>query len=44
MDTKDVAEAKAIIEGLPLGEKNLLDHDYIAVGPLFPLGLLMADR
>ena len=44
VDTKDVAEAKAIIEGLPLGEKNLLDHDYIAVGPLFPLGLLMAER
>jgi hypothetical protein len=43
LDTRDVTEAQAIIEGLPLGKKNLLDHEYIAVGPLFPLRLLMAN-
>jgi hypothetical protein len=42
LDTKDVAEAHAIMEGLPLARENLLDHEYIAIGPLFPLRLLMA--
>ncbi len=42
LDTKDVAEAHVIMEGLPLAKENLLDHEYIAVGPLFPLRLLMA--
>ena len=42
LDTKDVAEAHAIMDSLPLGKENLLDHEYIAVGPLFPLRLLMA--
>jgi hypothetical protein len=42
LDTKNVAEAHAIMEALPLGKENLLDHEYIAVGPLFPLRLLMA--
>ncbi|WP_407164884.1 hypothetical protein [Bradyrhizobium sp. ORS 111] len=43
LDTKDVAEAQTIMEGLPLGKANLMDHEYIAVGPLVPLGLLMAN-
>src|SRR5438270_9011235 len=30
LDTKDVAEAHAIMDGLPLGKENLLDHEYIA--------------
>ena len=42
LDTRDVAEAETIIEGLPLGKENLMDHEYIAVGPLLPLRLLMA--
>jgi hypothetical protein len=42
LDTKDVAEAHTIMDGLPLAKENLLDHEYIAVGPLFPLRLLMA--
>src|SRR6266700_198469 len=40
--SRDVAEAHAIMEGLPLARQNLMDHDYIAVGPLVPLRLLMA--
>ena len=43
LDTKDVAEARTIMDGLPLGKANLMDHDYIAVGPLVPLGLFMAN-
>jgi hypothetical protein len=43
LDTKDVAEAHTIMDRLPLAKENLLDHDYIAVGPLFPLRLLMAN-
>jgi len=39
----DVAEARTIMENLPLARENLMDHEYIAVGPLLPLGLLMAD-
>ena len=43
LDTRDVAEAQAIMEGLPLAKENLMDHEYIAVGPLLPLGLLAAN-
>jgi hypothetical protein len=42
LDTRDVGEAQAIMDALPLGKQNLMDHDYIAVGPLLPLRLLMA--
>jgi hypothetical protein len=42
LDARDVAEAHTIMDSLPLAKENLLDHEYIAVGPLFPLGLLMA--
>jgi hypothetical protein len=43
LDTRDVAEAQTIMEGLPLAKQNLMDHEYIAVGPLLPLGLLAAN-
>ena len=43
LDTRDVAEAQAIMDGLPLGKQDLMDHEYIAVGPLLPLRLLMAN-
>jgi hypothetical protein len=43
LDTKDVAEARAIMEGLPLGKEKLVDEEFIAVGPLLPLRLLMAN-
>jgi hypothetical protein len=43
LDAGNVDEAHAIIEGLPLAKQNLMDHEYIAVGPLLPLGLLMAN-
>jgi len=43
LDSRDVAEAQAIMEGLPLAKQNLIDHEYIAVGPLSPLRLLMSN-
>jgi hypothetical protein len=43
LDARDVAEAQTIMEGLPLGKENLMDHEYIVVGPLLPLRLLMAN-
>ena len=42
LNTKDVHEAETIMEALPLARQSLMDHEYIAVGPLFPLRLLLA--
>lgn len=42
LDTKDVAEAHAIMDGLPLSKQNMVDDEFIAVGPLMPLRMLMA--
>ena len=44
LNTGNVAEAESIMESLPLGEEHLLDHEYIPVGPLLPLRLLMGSQ
>jgi len=44
VNTKDVAEARSIMESLPLAKEDLLDHEYIPVGPLMPLRLLLASQ
>jgi hypothetical protein len=44
LDARDIAEAEAIMDGLPLAKENIMDHEFIAVGPLLPLRLLMANR
>jgi hypothetical protein len=41
LDAKDGAEAHAIMDALPLAKQDLVDHEYIAVGPLMPLRMLM---
>ena len=41
LNAKDLAEAHAIMDALPLARQDLIDHEYIAVGPLMPLRLLM---
>jgi len=41
LDSKDVAEAEALINGLPLSGESLLDHEFIPIGPLKPLGFLL---
>ena len=43
LDVKTVDEARAIIDTLPLSKENLMDHEYIPVGPLLPLGLLIGS-
>ena len=42
LNVGDVAEGHAIMDGLPLAKQGLMDHEYIALGPLMPLRLLMA--
>ena len=41
VDAKTEDEARAIMETLPLAKEHLLDHQYIPVGPLMPLRMLM---
>ena len=43
LDARGVGEAQAIMEGLPLAKQHIVDQEYIAVGPLLPLSLLMAN-
>src|SRR5690348_6203914 len=37
-------EARAIMEALPLAKEGLMDHQYIAVGPLMPLRMLIGTE
>jgi hypothetical protein len=41
VNTPDEAEASSIMESLPLAKEHLLDHEYIPIGPLIPLRLLV---
>ena len=41
LDVKSEDEARAIIETLPLSKEHLMDHQYIPVGPLMPLKLVV---
>ena len=42
VDAKTVDEARALMETLPLAKEDLMDHEYIPVGPLMPLRALMS--
>ena len=44
LNCTDVAEARALIETLPLSKENLMDEQFIPVGPLLPLGMLLRDN
>jgi hypothetical protein len=39
-----VDEAHAVIETMPMSKENLMDHEYIPVGPLMPLTALIGSR
>ena len=41
LSSKDVAEAKTVMESLPLSKANLADLEYTPMSPLAPLGLLL---
>jgi hypothetical protein len=41
LDVKTVDEAHAVMGALPLSKENLVDDEYIPVGPLLPLAGLI---
>jgi hypothetical protein len=41
VDAKSEDEARAVMETLPLAKEQLMDHQYVPVGPLMPLRILM---
>jgi hypothetical protein len=43
MNVTDVAEAKAVLEELPLGKAGMMTFQLIPVGPLWPLGLMLRE-
>jgi hypothetical protein len=43
LNCQDVAEARALIESLPLSKENLVEEQFIPLGPLLPLGMLLRD-
>ena len=43
IDAKTVDEAHAVIDAMPLSKENLMDHEYVPVGPLLPLGALIGS-
>ena len=43
LDSKDVEDARAVMDSLPLSKEGLMDYEYIPVGPLMPLRFLIAQ-
>ena len=43
VDVKTVDEARTLIDAMPLSKENLMDHEYIPVGPLMPLAALIGS-
>jgi len=43
VEAKTEDEARALIETLPLAKEQLMDYEYIPVGPLMPLRALMGS-
>ena len=43
VETKTEDEARALVETLPLAKEQLMDHEYIPVGPLMPLRALIGQ-
>jgi hypothetical protein len=41
VDAKTDDEARAMMETLPLAKEQLMDHEYVPVGPLMPLRALL---
>jgi len=42
IDVKTVEDAHAVVDAMPLSKEHLVDHEYIAVGPLMPLAAFVA--
>lgn len=43
LDCDNVAEAEAMIDKLPLSGEHLMEHQFVALGPLTPLGSLLGN-
>ena len=43
LNVTTVAEARTLLDKLPLGEAKLMEFDLIPLGPLTPLGLLIQE-
>lgn len=43
LDSKNVEDARALMESLPLSKEGLMDYEYIPVGPLMPLRFLIGQ-
>src|SRR5579863_3005397 len=43
LNVTSVEEARALMEELPLGQAGLMKHEFIELGPLTPLHLLLDD-
>src|ERR1700693_6064469 len=44
LNCKDVEEARALIESQPRWKEHRVDEQFIPVGPLLPLGILLGDN
>ncbi len=43
IDAETADDARAVVDTMPLSKENLMDHEYIPVGPLVPLTVLIGD-
>jgi hypothetical protein len=43
MNVTDTVEAHKLLEALPLGQAEMMTFELIPIGPLWPLGLLLAE-
>jgi hypothetical protein len=43
LNVTSVEEARALMNTLPLGQAGLMKHEFIELGPLTPLHLLLID-
>ena len=43
LNCADAEEARTLMESLPLSKENLVDEQFIPVGPLLPLGILLRE-
>ena len=44
LNAKAEEEAREIVEGLPLAKQELIDHQFVPVGPLMALRALLGQR
>jgi hypothetical protein len=44
VNAESVDDAKAHVHGLPWGQAGLMDFDFIPIGPLAPLGMLIGKK